>query len=96
VNADALQTRFARAVEAEYARQAAAYRDAGASPEQAHERALEDAKRLGHDVLEGLRRRGLFPWPSVEAVGVPVGDAEGARAKRSPAAPDLFTKEDAS
>jgi hypothetical protein len=67
VNPGALQTRFARAVEAEYGRRLVAYQAAGLSPEEAHLCALEDAKRLGREVLDELRRRGLFPWTGDEA-----------------------------
>ena len=66
MNADAIQSRFARAVEARYARQATRYQDAGLGPKQAHLRAFEDAKKLGREALEELRRRGLFPWRGAE------------------------------
>ena len=95
MKADALQARFARAVEAEYARRAAAHRDAGASPEQAHERALEDASRMGRDALWELRRRGLFPWPNVEPDEVPTEGPDGVHPKRALAGPVLVTKGDA-
>lgn len=61
-----LQSRFARAVEAEYETRAAAYLASGLSPEQAHQRALEDAKDLGTKTLDELRRRGLFPWADMK------------------------------
>jgi hypothetical protein len=76
VNASALQTRFARAVEAEYARRLVAYQAAGLSPEEAHLRALEDAKRLGRDTLEELWRRGLL---------LGTGDDAGAAQPAAPA-----------
>ncbi len=66
MNADAIQWRFVRAVEAEYVRRATGYQDAGLGPEQAHLRALEDAKQLGREALEELRHRGLFPWLGAE------------------------------
>lgn len=69
MNANTLQTRFARAVEAEYVRREASYREAGSSPEKAHLRALEDAKQLGWHVLEELQRRGLCPKPSADRLG---------------------------
>jgi hypothetical protein len=71
VNADMLQSRFGRAVEAEYARRAVAYQAAGLSPNEAHQHALKDAKRLGRQVLDELRRRGLFPWTSDEDGAAP-------------------------
>jgi hypothetical protein len=71
VNPGTLQTRFARAVEAEYGRRLVVYQAAGLNPEEAHLRALEDAKRLGREVLDELRRRGLFPWTGAEAGAVP-------------------------
>ena len=63
----AAQTRFVRALEAEYERRAAHYRSAGLSPVEAHRRALEEAKQLGREALEELRHRGLFPWSGVGA-----------------------------
>jgi hypothetical protein len=71
MNPDALQSRFARAVEAEYARRLVVHQAAGLSPEEAHVCALDDAKRLGREVLDELRRRGLFPWTGDEAGVVP-------------------------
>ncbi len=59
-----LQTRFARAVEAEYSRRVAAYQRVRLNPEDAHLRALEEAEELGRQALEELRLRGLFPWVS--------------------------------
>lgn len=64
--ATGLQIGFARAVEAEYARRVAACQEAGLNPEDAHLRALEEAKQLGREALEELGRRGLFPWPGTE------------------------------
>lgn len=71
MNPGALQTRFARAVEAEYGRRLVVHQAAGLNPEEAHLRALEDAKRLGREVLDELRRRGLFPWTSDEVGAAP-------------------------
>jgi hypothetical protein len=51
------QSRFVRALEAEYAA-----RIAGA--EAAHELVFEDVKALGRAALDELGRRGLFPWPA--------------------------------
>lgn len=62
MTASDLQSRFARAVEAEYDRRLAAYEADGIDPAHAHTRALEEAKELGRQALEELRRRGLFPW----------------------------------
>lgn len=73
MNADRLQQRFARAIEAEYVRRDAAYRHIGLGPEQAHLRAFRDAKALGQQVFEGLRRRGLFPASSSVAHGAAPG-----------------------
>ena len=75
MSAHALQTRFARAVEVEYVRREAEYREAGSSAEEAHLRALEDAERLGRHLLDELRRRGLFPWTSDEAEATLPGSA---------------------
>jgi hypothetical protein len=69
VIAGVIQSRFTRAVEADYARRAAAYQSAGLNPDEAHVRALEEAKDVGREALEELRRRGLFPW--VDAEGGP-------------------------
>jgi hypothetical protein len=62
-----LQTRFVRAVEAEYDRRVALYRTTGLSDAASHERALEEVKELGRRTLDELRRRGLFPWSAVES-----------------------------
>jgi len=62
-----LRSSFVRALEAEYRRRATAYQAGGLSPEEAHGRALEDAKDLGRQALDELRRRGLFPWPGAGA-----------------------------
>lgn len=61
-----LQNKFARAVEAEYQQQVVSYRADGLSLEDSHARALEDAKQRGREVLEELRRRGLFPFSGAE------------------------------
>lgn len=72
---DRLQSRFARGIEAEYGRRAAAYQEAGLTPEDAHLRAIEDAKQFGLEALEELRRRGLFPfsWAEPEGKATDVG-----------------------
>ena len=69
MTAETMQARFCHAVEAEYARRSAAYQRSGLNPEDAHVRALEEAKQLAREALEELRRRGLFPWPGAEQDG---------------------------
>ena len=64
--AEIMPSRFTHAVEAEYARRAAAHQRAGLNTEDAHVRALEEAKQLEREALEELGRRGLFPWSGAE------------------------------
>ena len=78
MNRRELQARFARAVEAEYATRAAAYREAGLDPETAHRRGLEDAKELGRKALAEVQRRGLF-WYDVESPTRPDAETTGRR-----------------
>ncbi len=71
MNAAQLQQRLARMVQTEYVGREAGYRHIGLGPEQAHLPAFHDAKARGQQVLEDLRRRGLFPASSSAAHGVP-------------------------
>jgi hypothetical protein len=64
------QSRFARAVEAEYDRRVAQYTMTGRTHEHARGHALADAKRLGREVLDELARQGLFPWDTESCAAI--------------------------
>jgi hypothetical protein len=63
-----LQSRFVRALEARYAAHVTQLMAKDLDADSAHECALEQITDFGREALEELRRRGLFPWRSIDPV----------------------------